>query len=161
MRGKRENFFSREKKFSLSPRAPLSLSRKAGKLFYLPLPTRVGNSAFCFAGGRLLPVLCPARLRLLCNSTPRQAKHVLYPREKDHPPLLGILRILGILGILWFYRGGIVCRTQRVCAEALGFGMSHADYRICITQPAQNRYENRVCAARFFCLPGITSMRRS
>ena len=33
MRGKRENFFSREKKFSLSPRAPLSLSRKAGKLF--------------------------------------------------------------------------------------------------------------------------------
>ena len=34
MRGKRENFFSREKKFSLSPRAPLSLSRKAKKLFY-------------------------------------------------------------------------------------------------------------------------------
>ncbi|MBQ7396827.1 MAG: hypothetical protein IJW08_09830, partial [Lentisphaeria bacterium] len=60
-----ENFFSREKKFSLSPRAPLSLSRKAGnffihlylpvsgtepsrkagKLFYLPLPSRVGNRA--------------------------------------------------------------------------------------------------------------------
>jgi len=39
MRGKRENFFSREKKFSLSPRAPLSLSRKAEKLFYLLLPT--------------------------------------------------------------------------------------------------------------------------
>ena len=33
MRGKRENFFSREKKFSLSPRAPLSLSRKAEKLY--------------------------------------------------------------------------------------------------------------------------------
>ena len=39
MRGKRENFFSREKKFSLSPRAPLSLSRKAGNFFiYLYLP---------------------------------------------------------------------------------------------------------------------------
>ena len=25
------------------------------------------------------------------------AKHVLYRREKDHPPLLGILRILRIL----------------------------------------------------------------
>ena len=40
MRGKRENFFSREKKFSLSPRAPLSLSRKAGNFFihlYLPV----------------------------------------------------------------------------------------------------------------------------
>ena len=48
MRGKRENFFSREKKFSLSPRAPLSLSRKAEKLFYLPSPTRVGNRAFFF-----------------------------------------------------------------------------------------------------------------
>ena len=45
MRGKRENFFSREKKFSLSPRAPLTLSRKAKKLFYLLLPTFVGNSA--------------------------------------------------------------------------------------------------------------------
>ena len=49
MRGERENFFSREKKFSLSPRAPLSLSRKAGKLFYLPLPTHVGNRALFFA----------------------------------------------------------------------------------------------------------------
>ena len=39
MRGERENFFSREKKFSLSPRAPLSLSRKAEKLFiYLYQP---------------------------------------------------------------------------------------------------------------------------
>jgi len=47
MRGKRENFFSREKKFSLSPRAPLTLSRKAKKLFYLLLPTFVGNRAFC------------------------------------------------------------------------------------------------------------------
>ena len=40
MRGERENFLSREKKFSLSPRAPLSLSRKAGNFFiylYLPL----------------------------------------------------------------------------------------------------------------------------
>jgi hypothetical protein len=46
MRGKRENFFSREKKFSLSPRAPLTLSRKAKKLFYLLLPTFVGNRAF-------------------------------------------------------------------------------------------------------------------
>ena len=45
MRGKRENFFSREKKFSLSPRAPLSLSRKAEKLFYLLLPTLVRNRA--------------------------------------------------------------------------------------------------------------------
>jgi hypothetical protein len=45
MRGKRENFFSREKKFSLSPRAPLTLSRKAKKLFYLLLPTFVGNRA--------------------------------------------------------------------------------------------------------------------
>ena len=45
MRGKRENFFSREKKFSLSPRAPLSLSRKAEKLFYLPSPARAGNRA--------------------------------------------------------------------------------------------------------------------
>jgi len=46
MRGKRENFFSREKKFSRSPRAPLTLSRKAKKLFYLLLPTFVGNKAF-------------------------------------------------------------------------------------------------------------------
>ena len=40
MREKRENFFSREKKFSRSPRAPLTLSRKAGYFFtyfYLPL----------------------------------------------------------------------------------------------------------------------------
>ena len=48
MREKRENFFSREKKFSLSPRAPLTLSRKAKKLFYLLLPAFVGNSAFIF-----------------------------------------------------------------------------------------------------------------
>ena len=33
MRGKRENFFSREKKFSLSPRALLTLSRKAKNFF--------------------------------------------------------------------------------------------------------------------------------
>jgi len=46
MRGKRENFFSREKKFSLSPRAPLTLSRKAKKLFYLLLPTFVRNRAY-------------------------------------------------------------------------------------------------------------------
>jgi hypothetical protein len=46
MRGKRENFFSREKKFSLSPRAPLTLSRKAKKLFYLLLLTFVWNRAF-------------------------------------------------------------------------------------------------------------------
>ena len=46
MRGKRENFFSREKKFSRSPRAPLTLSRKAKKLFYLLLPTFVGNRAY-------------------------------------------------------------------------------------------------------------------
>ncbi|MBO5990217.1 MAG: hypothetical protein J6R00_01045, partial [Lentisphaeria bacterium] len=40
IRGKRENFFSREKKFSRSPRAPLTLSRKAKNFFicfYLPL----------------------------------------------------------------------------------------------------------------------------
>ena len=46
---------------------------------------RVSPSTFCF----LLLVGC---------SEP--AKPVLYRREKDHPPLLGILRILGILGIL-------------------------------------------------------------
>jgi hypothetical protein len=33
MWGKRENFFSREKKFSLSPHAPLSLSKKAEYFF--------------------------------------------------------------------------------------------------------------------------------
>jgi len=39
MRGERENFFSREKKFSLSPRAPLTLSRKAENFFiYFHLP---------------------------------------------------------------------------------------------------------------------------
>ena len=50
MRGKRENFFSREKKFSRSPRAPLTLSRKAKNFFiyfYLPLsetePSRKGK----------------------------------------------------------------------------------------------------------------------
>ena len=53
---------------------------------------------------------------VVASSVP--AKHVQNLREKDHPPLLGILRILGILGILWFYRGGEVCRTQRVCAAA-------------------------------------------
>jgi hypothetical protein len=35
MRGEMENFFSRKKKFSLSPRAPLSFSRKA-EYFFLP-----------------------------------------------------------------------------------------------------------------------------
>ncbi|MBO5765087.1 MAG: hypothetical protein J6S24_02280, partial [Lentisphaeria bacterium] len=39
----------REKKFSLSPQAPLSLSRKA-------------------------EYFCAFRLRLLCNSTPRQVR---------------------------------------------------------------------------------------
>jgi len=50
VRGKRENFFSREKKFSRSPRAPLTLSRKAKNFFiyfYLPLsetePSRKGK----------------------------------------------------------------------------------------------------------------------
>ena len=38
MRGKRENFFSREKKFSLSPRAPHSLSRKAENFLNYILP---------------------------------------------------------------------------------------------------------------------------
>ena len=48
MRGKRENFFSREKKFSLSPRAPLSLSRKAGNFFiYLYLPVS-GTEPFIY-----------------------------------------------------------------------------------------------------------------
>ena len=42
MRGKRENFFSREKKFSLSPRAPLSLSRKAEYLLF-PLDFMYGK----------------------------------------------------------------------------------------------------------------------
>ena len=53
MRGKRENFFSREKKFSLSPRAPLTLSRKAENFFiyfYLSLsgtkPLEKGRSKF-------------------------------------------------------------------------------------------------------------------
>ena len=61
MRGKRENFFSREKKFSLSPRAPLSLSRKAEKLFiYLYLPVsgtepKTKKESFRF---RKLPFLC-------------------------------------------------------------------------------------------------------
>ena len=45
MRGKRENFFSREKKFSLSPRAPLTLSRKARNFFNYVLPVCVWNIA--------------------------------------------------------------------------------------------------------------------
>jgi hypothetical protein len=40
MRGERENFFSREKKFSLSPRAPLSFSRKANNFFAFTCPYR-------------------------------------------------------------------------------------------------------------------------
>ena len=40
---------TREKKFSLSPRAPLSLSRKA-KNFFLLLPTLVRNKALFLYG---------------------------------------------------------------------------------------------------------------
>ena len=36
--GSGKTSFQREKNFSRSPRAPLTLSRKAGKLFYLYLP---------------------------------------------------------------------------------------------------------------------------
>ena len=43
MRGKRENFFSRENKFSLSLRAPLSLSRKAINFFNYLSATYTGN----------------------------------------------------------------------------------------------------------------------
>gem|GEM_PF-1091386 len=113
MRGKRENFFSREKKFSLSPRAPLTLSRKAENFFiyfYLPLSE---TEAFFNVLHETPLVKCrgdfhnslsaemPSRfcfLPLVTCSEP--AKQVLYRREKDHPPLLGILRILRILGIL-------------------------------------------------------------
>ena len=51
MRGKRENFFSREKPnvgfgiLSLSPRAPLTLSRKARNFFNYVLPVCVWNIA--------------------------------------------------------------------------------------------------------------------
>ena len=48
--GSGKTSFQREKNFSRSPRAPLTLSRKAGKLFYLSLPTRVGNRAFVLSG---------------------------------------------------------------------------------------------------------------
>ena len=58
MRGKRENFFSREKPnvgfgiLSLSPRAPLSLSRKARNffkiMFCLPMQgTKLNNKKEC------------------------------------------------------------------------------------------------------------------
>ena len=47
MRGKRENFFSREKKFSLSPRAPHTLSRKAKNFFNYVLPIHVGEHSQC------------------------------------------------------------------------------------------------------------------
>jgi hypothetical protein len=66
MRGKRENFFSREKKFSLSPRAPLTLSRKAKKLFYLLLPTFVGNRAKIFAICFRVDTNCPLADNILC-----------------------------------------------------------------------------------------------
>ena len=52
MRGKCENFFSREKKpnvgfgiLSLSPRAPLTLSRKAKNFFNYALPAYAGSRA--------------------------------------------------------------------------------------------------------------------
>ena len=51
MRGKRENFFSREKPnvgfsiLSLSPRTPLTLSRKARNFFNYVLPVCVWNIA--------------------------------------------------------------------------------------------------------------------
>jgi hypothetical protein len=51
------------------------------------------------------------------------AKHVLYRREKDHPPLLGILRILRILGILWFFGG--VKYVARSCLHLNRYGKEY------------------------------------
>ena len=72
MRGERENFFSREKKPNvgfviLPPLSRHSLGdggslpfKKSGELFYLPLPTNVGNRAFfkqsnCYLSTRAPP----------------------------------------------------------------------------------------------------------
>ncbi|MBQ7395651.1 MAG: hypothetical protein IJW08_03840, partial [Lentisphaeria bacterium] len=47
--------------------APLSLSRKAGKLFYLLLPTHVGNRAFFYTQILHITPQLPQQWRLLSS----------------------------------------------------------------------------------------------
>ena len=74
-----------------------------------------GKSLPCIT---LLPTACCIlRPRKGGEFFSRVCQATLVRREKDNPPLLGILRILGILGILWFFGGGEVCHTLLVAAE--------------------------------------------
>ena len=70
MRGERENFFSTGKEFFPLPPRPSLPFKKSGELFYLPLPTRVGNRAFTKQKSRLFTVTkTPVRKHATLGST--------------------------------------------------------------------------------------------